>query len=89
MELFPLYICSLNNRFHILQPIVRIGRWDCACVGFLIITSGQSLLPLRDENPVVAAKMLLAMAGLYGVVGFTTFACLRRLERGMAVHLER
>ena len=50
---------------------------------------GQSLLPLPDENPVVAAKTLLAMAGLFRIVGFTTFAILRRLERGMVVRLER
>ena len=37
----------------------------------------------------VAAKTLLAMAGLFGVVEFTTFAFLRRLERGKAVRLER
>jgi hypothetical protein len=49
----------------------------------------QSVLPLRDEDPVVAAKTLLAMAGLFRIVGFTTFAFLRRLERGMAVCLER
>ena len=30
-----------------------------------------------------------AMAGLFRVVGFTTFAVLRRFERGMAVSLER
>ena len=30
----------------------------------------------------VAAKMLLAIAGLFRVVRFTTFAFLRRLERG-------
>jgi hypothetical protein len=50
---------------------------------------GQSLISLADENPVVAAKTFLAIAGLFGVVGFTTFAFLRRLERGKAVRLER
>jgi hypothetical protein len=48
-----------------------------------------SLLPLPDENPVVAAKTLLATAGLFRVVGFTTFALSRRLELGIAVRLER
>lgn len=56
---------------------------------FRVPLPGQSLISLADENPVVAAKTLLAMAGLFRAVGFTTFALLRHLERGMAVRLER
>ena len=56
---------------------------------FRVPLPGQSLLSLADESPVVAAKMLLAMAGLIRVVGLTTFAFLPRLERGKAVRLER
>jgi hypothetical protein len=60
-----------------------------SALDFRVPLPGQLLLPLPDENPVVAAKTLLAVAGLFRVVGFTTFAFLRRLEPAMAVRLER
>jgi hypothetical protein len=56
---------------------------------FRVPLPGQSLISLADENLIVAAETLLAMAGLFRFVGFTTFAFLHRLERGMAVRLER
>jgi hypothetical protein len=72
--LLPLHL-QFEQSFHLLQPIVRIGCWDRACVGFLIILLSQSLLPLRDENPVVSAKRLLAMAGLFWWLGHNVCIC--------------
>ena len=55
---FPVDICSLNNRFHILQLIVRIGGWDRACVRIqLLLSRNRSLLRLEEENQVVTVSV--------------------------------